>query len=76
MTKLTTKVRRESANTYEQGRPIIVILEPGDTIAFRQKGRQYVWRTTIKACLWLAVQTESRAAAAEKKLKRQRGRTC
>jgi len=58
MTKLTKRITREALNTAEQGRPLIVNLEPGDTISFRQKGCRKVFRTTLAACFWLAVKAE------------------
>ena len=58
MTKLKRPVSRETMHTAEQGRPIIVTLEPGDMISFRQKGRRKSWRTTIGHCFWRAVRAE------------------
>ena len=58
MTTLTKNVRRETCNTFEQHRPVIVTLEPGDLISFRQKRGRKVWRTTVAACFHLAVKAE------------------
>jgi hypothetical protein len=66
MTKLKKAISREAMNTAEQGRPLMVTLEPGDTISFRQKGLRKVYRTTLAACFWLAVKTE---AAEERRIK-------
>jgi hypothetical protein len=66
VTRLLKAIRREARCTYEQGRPIIVTLEPGDMISVRQKGCRTVWRTTLGACLHMAIKAEVRAAQAEK----------
>jgi hypothetical protein len=58
MTKLDKNVSRETGRTYDQGRQLVVTLEPGDMISFRQKGCHHVWRTTLGACFMLAVRAE------------------
>lgn len=72
MTRLTKQVRRELCRTTEQHRPIIVTLEPGDVISFRQKGCRKVWRTSLEACLHMAIKSEALAA---QKAKRETRRT-
>ena len=66
MTRLDKPVRRETCRTQEQGRLLIVTLEPGDTIAFRQKGCRKTWKTTLSACFALAVKAEVRANQLER----------
>ena len=66
MTLLNKPVRRETRCTFEQHRPIIVTLEPGDVIAFRQKGCRKTWKTTLGACFHMAVKAEVRAEQAAK----------
>jgi hypothetical protein len=61
VTRLDKPVRRETCRTQEQGRSLIVTLEPGDTISFRQKGCRKSWKTTLSACFALAVKAEVRA---------------
>lgn len=68
MTKLTKIVAREASHTAEQGRPLMVALEPADTISFRLKGCRKVWRTTLAACFWMAVKAE---ALEEQRIRRQ-----
>jgi hypothetical protein len=58
MTELNKAIRRECRNTFEQHRPIIVSLEPGDIITFRQKSCRTVWKTTIQACFHMAVKAD------------------
>jgi hypothetical protein len=59
-TTLHAVVVRECMNTSEQGRPIIVAMEPGDTLSFRPKGCRKLWRTTLGACFHMAVKAEVR----------------
>jgi hypothetical protein len=69
MTGLTKPVRRESqAHHYERGhnRPVIVILEPPDQIAFRLKGTKRVFRLPIGRCFMLAAQAYAQAEKARR----------
>ena len=70
MTRLTKPIRRETVRTAVQGREIIVILQPGDLIAFRQKGCRKTYTTTIGACFWLAAKADAVEQAKIKKAER------
>lgn len=70
MTTLTRPVVRKCSRTAEQGRPIIVALEPGDVIALRQKGRRGWYRLTVSSVFWSAVKADAREKAREKAARR------
>ena len=72
-TRLHKAIVRETVNTAVQGRPLIVAMEPGDTIAFRRKGCRRLFRTTIAACFWMAAKAEAREQARLKELARREG---
>jgi hypothetical protein len=61
MTRLTKPVRRVGCRPIEQGRPPVIVLEPGDMIALRLKGTRTTFRLTIETAYHLAVKLEVRA---------------
>lgn len=70
MTRLTKVVRREAARTAEQGRPIIIALEPApdggkgiETLAMRQKGLRKWYRLSLGSLFWQAVKADALAIA-------------
>jgi hypothetical protein len=77
MTSLTKAVRRKTRRTYSvlyvnEARPIVVSLEPGDVITFREAGRRHVWSVSIDRTFRLAVREEAQALRWEKKTRRLR----
>jgi hypothetical protein len=66
MTSLRKTIKRECLRTSEQGRPIIVALEPGDVIALKQKGRRRWYRLPLSAVFWAALKAEAREMAKQK----------
>jgi hypothetical protein len=67
MTSLKKPVRRVTLQEHEQGLPLVVILDPDGTIAFRQKGRRKTFKTTLHACYLMAVSAEVEAERRERK---------
>lgn len=60
MTTLTRIVRRKTRYSYSvlyvgAARPIVVSLEPGDVIAFREAGRRHRWTLAIDRAFRQAV---------------------
>jgi len=52
MTSLTKRVRRKTRRSYavlyvNDARPIVVSLEPGDVITFREAGRRHLWSVPV-----------------------------
>lgn len=52
MTSLTKPVRRKTRRSYavlyvNDARPIVVSLEPGDVITFREAGRRHLWSVPV-----------------------------
>ncbi|MCJ7543678.1 MAG: hypothetical protein MUP47_03770 [Phycisphaerae bacterium] len=62
-TELRRPVVRQTVRLRHGGQPLIVTLEPGDTISFRAKGRRHMDRTTLEACFWLAAKASARDEA-------------
>lgn len=55
MTELTKPVRRKTRWPYAvlyagEARAIVVSLEPGDVITFRESGRRQVWTLPLNGC--------------------------
>ena len=76
MTSLTKAVRRKTRRTYSvlyvsEARPIVVSLEPGDVITFRESGRRQVWSVPIDRVFRHAVKDAAQALRREKKLSQQ-----
>jgi hypothetical protein len=72
MTSLTKAVRRKTRRTYSvlyvnEARPIVVSLEPGDVITFREAGRRQVWSLPIDRMFRQAVRETAQALRREKK---------
>ena len=63
MTGLTRPVSRLTMRWRQRGRPVVVTLEPGDSITFRLKGTRKVWQTSLEACFWIALKAEAREQA-------------
>lgn len=66
MTTLTKVIRRRTRHAYKvlyagAARPIVVSLEPGDVICFRESGRRHRWTLAIDRAFRQAVR-ESIAA--------------
>ena len=67
MTELT-KTRRAYVVLYAAAaRPIVVSLEPGDVIGFREAGRRQVWTLPIDRMFRLAVRESPRPARSGRK---------
>ena len=77
MTSLTKAVRRKTRRTYSvlyvsEARPIVVSLEPGDVITFRESGRRQVWSVSIDRAFRLAVREAAQALPRKKQPRRLR----
>lgn len=74
MTKLNNPVRRETKNTYSvlyvKARPIVVGIEPGDILTFREKGRRAVFTVPVDTIFRMAVRAHAARIAAEKRAKK------
>ena len=72
MTSLTKAVRRKTRFPYAvlysgKARPIIVSLEPGDVITFREAGRRQVWSVPVDQAFRQAVRDTAQAVRREKR---------
>lgn len=72
MTSLTKAVRRVTRRTYTvlytgEARPIVVSLEPGDVITFREAGRRQTWLLPIDRMFRQAVREAAQAQRKERK---------
>jgi hypothetical protein len=77
MTSLTKAVRRKTRFLYAvlysgKARPIIVSLEPGDVITFREAGRRQVWSVPVDQVFRQAVRDTAQALRREKRRLKQR----
>jgi hypothetical protein len=63
MTSLTKPVSRLTTRLRDRGRPIVVTLEPGDTITFRAKGTRTLYRTSREAWYMLSARAAAREQA-------------
>ena len=77
MTSLTKAVRRKTRRTYSvlyvsEARPIVVSLEPGDVITFRESGRRQVWSVSIDRAFRLAVREAAQTLPRKKQTRRLR----
>ena len=77
MTSLTKAVRRKTRRTYSvlyvsEARPIVVSLEPGDVITFRESGRRQVWSVSIDRAFRLVVREAAQALPGKKQTRRLR----
>jgi len=76
MTRLERPVRRKTRWTYSvlytgEARAIVVSLEPGDVISFRELGRRASWSLPIDRMFRQAVRETAQAVRREKqKIKR------
>jgi len=75
MTSLTKAVRRVTRRTYTvlytgEARPIVVSLEPGDVITFREAGRRQTWSLPIDRMFRQAVREAAQAQRRERKERR------
>jgi len=71
MTPFNKPVRRRT-DTPHRGRRLIVSLEPGDVIGFREERRRKIYYTTAAACFDLAVKQYAAAQRALKKTARKK----
>lgn len=67
MTELTKPVRRKTRRAYVvlyagAPRPIVVSLEPGDIVSFREAGRRQVWTLPVDQMFRQAVRASTRLA--------------
>jgi hypothetical protein len=74
MTSLNKPVRRKTRWSYSvlyahDSRPIVVSLEPGDVVTFREAGRRHVWSVPVDRMFRQAVRE---AALAEHRARRQK----
>ncbi len=72
MTPLSKPVRRKTRHSYAvldggQARAIIVSLEPGDVITFREAGRRHVWTSPIDRVFRQAVREAALSLHQEKR---------
>ena len=65
-----TVVRLSTDRLGRFGRPLVVILGPGELIGFRESGCRKVYTTTIGACAAMAVKQQAMADRAAKAAKR------
>lgn len=70
MTTPTHRPVSRLSTARDAGRNIIIIVGPGELLAFRLKGTRRIYTTTVGACYCLAVKAETRARQAEKAAKR------
>lgn len=73
MTELTKAVRRKTRRPYVvlyagEARPIVVSLEPGDVVSFREAGRRQVWTLPIDRMFRQAVRESTRLARTSRKM--------
>ena len=76
MTSLTKAVRRKTRRTYSvlyvsEARPIVVSLEPGDVITFRESGRRQAWSLPIDQVFRNAVREAAQALRRGKRRQKQ-----
>jgi len=79
MTSLTKAVRRVTRHPYTvlytgEARLIVVSLEPGDVITFREAGRRQTWSLPIDRMFRQAVREVALAQRRERKARRSRVR--
>jgi hypothetical protein len=72
MTSLTKAVRRKTRSNYSvlysgEARPIVVSLEPGDVISFREAGRRQAWSVPIDRMFRQTVREAAQALLHEKR---------
>lgn len=75
MTKLSAPIQRETTATVferSQHRPVIVTLQPNNTIALRLKGTQRTYTLPVDQCYELAVKAEIEFNRRAKRRKRAR----
>ena len=74
MTSLENSVFRKTRGAYpvlfNQPRQIVVGLEPGDLLTFREAGRRHQWTLPIDSAFKIAVAAKVRADRQEKNAKR------
>ncbi len=73
MTPLNKPVRRKTRWSYSvlyahDSRPIVVSLEPGDVVTFREAGRRQVWSLPIDRLFRQAVREAVQAQRRDKKV--------
>lgn len=73
MTELTKAVRRKTRRSYAvlyagEPRSIVVALEPGDVVSFREAGRRQVWTLPIDRMFRQAVRESTRLARTSRKM--------
>lgn len=79
MTPLAKAVRRVTRRSYpvlyvNEARPIVVSLEPGDVITFRESGRRQTWSLPIDRMFRQAVREAAQAVRRERKTRRSAAR--
>lgn len=72
MTTLTKVIRRRTRHAYSvlyagAPRPIVVSLEPGDVICFRESGRRHRWTLAIDHAFRQAVRESAEAIRLKRK---------
>jgi len=68
MTDLRKRIKRRTVNSYNyQGRRLVVILEPGDVIAFREERCRKVFRAPLSRVFTQVVAWNLEAERAEKR---------
>ena len=78
MTSLTKPVRRRTRHLYAvlyagEARSIVVSLEPGDVVTFREAGRRQTWSLPIDRMFRQAVREAAVAQRRERKARRLAG---
>lgn len=65
-TSLKKIVIRKCERTSHQGRNLIVMLEPGDTIAMRMAGKRTVYRGSLEKIYWVLAKWHAMETAKQK----------
>lgn len=73
-TKLQKRIVRETAMSFNKGRPLMVALCPGDLIEVWPKGTRKRWEASVEAIMSMAIKmyvaSEKARKAAERKARR------
>ena len=74
VTKLNKPVVRETRNSYSvlyiKARPVVVALDVGDVITFREKGRRMKFSVPVDSIFRQAVRAHAARVTAEKRARR------
>ena len=62
MRKIRRQIKREAAASWRDGRPLVVVLGPGDEIAIRKKRSRTTYRLNLEALFDVAAALAEGAA--------------